>query len=220
MDNKRKKPNADLHRYHALFLEVGLIVALMMFIVAMKVDLRPKEKAVNFMEQQEVVTMEDIIQTKQIERPPPPPRPPVPVEVPNDEIIEDEILEIDAEFDIDEVIELPPAPAQPKEEEEEEDFFIAVEQMPELIGGLAELQRKISYPDMARRAGIEGKVVVQFIVNEDGTVEDPRVIRGIGGGCDEEALRAVSEAKFKPGRQRGEAVRVQYSLPVVFRLQS
>lgn len=219
MDNKRKKPNADLRKYHALFLEVGLIAALMMFIVAMKVDLRPKEKAVNFMEQQEVVTMEDIIQTKQIERPPPPPRPPVPVEVPNDEIIEDEILEIDAEFNIDEAIELPPAPEQPKEEEKE-DFFIAVEQMPELIGGLAELQRKINYPDMARRAGIEGKVVVQFIVNEDGTVEDPRVIRGIGGGCDEEALRAVSEAKFKPGRQRGEAVRVQYSLPVVFRLQS
>lgn len=218
MKNKRKKPNADLRKYHALFLEVGLIAALMIFIVAMKIDLQPKDRVVKFTEQQEVVTMEDIVQTKQIERPPPPPRPPVPVEVPNDEIIEDEILEIDAEFNIDEAIELPPAPEQPKEEEE--DFFIAVEQMPELIGGLAELQRRINYPEMARRAGIEGKVVVQFIVNEDGTVEEPRVIRGIGGGCDEEALRAVSEAKFKPGRQRGEAVRVQYSLPVLFRLQS
>lgn len=218
MENKRKKPNADLRKYHTLFLEVGLIAALMVFIVAMKVDLQPKDKIVSFSEQQEIITMEDIVQTKQVEQPPPPPRPPVPVEVPNDEIIEDEILEIDAEFNIDEAIELPPPPEEPKEEEE--DFFIAVEQMPELIGGLAELQRKINYPDMARRAGIEGKVIVQFIVNEDGTVEDPRVIRGIGGGCDEEALRAVSEAKFKPGKQRGEAVRVQYSLPVVFRLQS
>jgi len=171
-----------------------------------------------FIEKQEIVKMEDIIQTKQIERPPPPPRPPVPVEVPNDEIIEDEVLDINAEFDIDDPIDLPPAPKE--EVEQEEDFFLAVEQMPELIGGLAGLQRSIRYPEMARRAGIEGKVTVQFIVTEDGTVESPRVIRGIGGGCDEEALRAVKQAKFEPGRQRGKPVRVQYSLPVVFRLQS
>ncbi len=92
--------------------------------------------------------------------------------------------------------------------------------MPELIGGLAGLQARIKYPEMARRAGIEGRVIVQFIVNEDGTIENPRVIRGIGGGCDEEALKAVSQTKFKPGRQRGEPVRVQYSLPVIFKLQS
>jgi len=218
MSNERKKPNADLRNYHTLFLEGGLIAVLLIFIVAMKVDLRPGEKKMTFIEKQEIVKMEDIIQTKQIERPPPPPRPPVPVEVPNDEIIEDEVLDINAEFDIDDPIDLPPAPKE--EVEQEEDFFLAVEQMPELIGGLAGLQRSIRYPEMARRAGIEGKVTVQFIVTEDGTVESPRVIRGIGGGCDEEALRAVKQAKFEPGRQRGKPVRVQYSLPVVFRLQS
>jgi TonB family protein len=73
---------------------------------------------------------------------------------------------------------------------------------------------------MARRAGIEGRVYVQFIVNENGDVEEPRVIRGIGGGADEEALRAVRDAKFKPGVQRGRPVRVQYSLPVVFKLNN
>src|SRR5699024_9863080 len=104
--------------------------------------------------------------------------------------------------------------------EEEESFFVVVEQMPTLIGGLAELQKGITYPEMARRAGIEGRVIVQFIVNEQGKVEDPRVIRGIGGGCDEEALRAVRKASFKPGRQRGKPVRVQYSLPVIFKLQN
>ena len=218
MSNERKKPNADLRNYHTLFLQSGLIAVLLIFIVAMKVDLQPGEKKMTFIEKQEIVKMEDIIQTKQIERPPPPPRPPVPVEVPNDEIIEDEVLDISAEFDIDDPIDLPPAPKE--EVEQEEDFFLAVEQMPELIGGLAGLQRSIRYPEMARRAGIEGKVTVQFIVTEDGTVESPRVIRGIGGGCDEEALRAVKQAKFEPGRQRGKPVRVQYSLPVVFRLQS
>lgn len=101
---------------------------------------------------------------------------------------------------------------------QDDDFFVVVEQMPELIGGLAELQKKISYPDEARQAGIEGRVYVQFIVNENGDVENPRVIRGIGGGADEEALNAVKQAKFKPGYQRGEPVRVQYSLPFVFQL--
>jgi len=101
---------------------------------------------------------------------------------------------------------------------QEDDYFVVVEEMPELIGGLAELQKKISYPEEAREAGIEGRVYVQFIVNENGDVENPRVIRGIGGGADEEALNAVKQAKFKPGYQRGEPVRVQFSLPFVFQL--
>ena len=101
---------------------------------------------------------------------------------------------------------------------QDNNFFVVVEEMPELIGGLAELQKKISYPDEAREAGIEGRVYVQFIVNENGDVENPRVIRGIGGGADEEALNAVKQAKFKPGYQRGEPVRVQFSLPFVFQL--
>jgi protein TonB len=123
-----------------------------------------------------------------------------------------------ADFDLDDRMSMPPPPAE--EEEPEEDFFVVVEEMPELIGGLASIQSNIEYPEMARRAGIEGRVYVQFIVNERGEVEDPRVIRGIGGGADKEALRAVRQAKFRPGMQRGRPVRVQYSLPVVFRLQN
>ncbi|MEX0647151.1 MAG: TonB family protein [Balneolaceae bacterium] len=105
-----------------------------------------------------------------------------------------------------------------QEDSEPEDYFVVVEDMPELIGGLSEIQQTIRYPEMARRAGIEGRVYVQFIVNENGDVERPRVIRGIGGGADEEAVRAVRQAKFKPGLQRGRPVRVQYSLPIFFRL--
>lgn len=101
---------------------------------------------------------------------------------------------------------------------EDGDYFVVVEQMPQLVGGLRGLQSKVQYPEMAKRAGIEGRVTVQFIVNEEGKVENPRVIRGIGGGCDEAALEAVKLAEFTPGIQRGEHVRVQYSLPIVFRL--
>ncbi len=216
--DKRKKPDADLKKYYTVFLEIALLLVLIIFLVATKIELRPGEQDLNLTEEQEVIQMEDIIQTKQEERPPPPPKPRVPVEVPNDEIIEDDEIMINADFNIDDPLEMPPPP--PEEEEEEEDFFIAVEQMPKLIGGQTKLQGCVEYPSRARKAGIEGRVIVQFIVNEEGKVEDPKVIRGIGGGADEEALRCVKQAEFEPGRQRGNPVRVQYSLPVIYRLQN
>lgn len=91
--------------------------------------------------------------------------------------------------------------------------------MPELIGGIQGIQEKIVYPELAVKANIEGRVYLQFIVNENGEVEDPVVLRGIGGGCDEEALRVIKETKFKPGMQRGGPVRVRYSLPIIFMLR-
>ena len=214
----RKKSNADLRKYYTVFLELGLIATLLIFIAAVKVDLHTGKTDSNLTEEQEVVEMEEIERTKQEEKPPPPPRPPVPVEVPNDEVLEDQIIDIDAEINLDQPLDMPPPPDEGGEEEE--DFFVVVEQMPELIGGLAELQKKARYPEMARKAGIEGRVIVQFVVNEEGRVENPRVIRGIGGGCDEEALRVVKQARFRPGQQRGKPVRVQYSLPIVFKLQN
>lgn len=112
-----------------------------------------------------------------------------------------------------------PPPLRQKQTRDQ-DYFLVVEEMPELVGGLESIQRNIRYPEEARKAGIEGRVIVQFIVTEQGKVEDPQIIRGIGGGCDEEALRVVSQAEFEPGKQRGQTVRVQYSLPIVFRLAS
>lgn len=218
MINERKSPKADLKRSYTVYLEAGLILALLIMITAVKVTLEAEPPQVIQLDEQEVVEMEEIVQTKQIETPPPPPRPPVPVEVPNDEIIEDEMINLDAELDFD----APPMdlPPPPEEDEEEEDFFVVVEEMPKLIGGMAKLQSSVKYPEMARRAGIEGRVTVQFIVNEQGKVENARVVRGIGGGCDEEALKAVQQAQFEPGMQRGRPVRVQYALSINFRLEN
>ncbi len=217
MRSDRKKPKSDLRKYYTVFWQLGLVVVLLIFIVAMKVDFISEQENTDLTDEQEVTEMEEVIQTKQEEEPPPPPRPQVPVEVPNDEIIEDQNININADMNLDEPLEMPPPP---EEEEDEEDFFVAVEQMPELKGGLAELQKKINYPEKARKAGIAGRVIIQFIVTEDGNVEDPRVIRGIGGGCDKEALRVVKQAQFEPGQQRGKPVRVQYSLPIIFQLQN
>jgi len=230
MNNKRLKPNREIKRtnennlrnYYTILLEVGLILALLIMTILVRVNFTTESNDEVIMEEQEVVEMEEIVQTKQQETVPPPPRPPVPVAVPNSEIIEDVDINIDAEIDFSSQMDMPPPP--PKEEEatedDEDDFFVLVEEMPELIGGLQALQKEVEYPERALRANIEGRVYVQFIVNEKGEVENPRVVRGIGGGCDEEALRVVKMAKFKPGLQRGRPVRVQYNLPVIFMIRS
>lgn len=100
------------------------------------------------------------------------------------------------------------------------DFYVTVKDMPKLKGGLSALEQKIQYPEKASKAGVQGRVIVQFIVNKDGEVENPHIVRGIGAGCDQEALRVVKQAHFTPGKQNGKVVRVQYSLPIIYRLSS
>ena len=109
-------------------------------------------------------------------------------------------------------------PLAPSTTPRDEEVFMVVEQMPELIGGLGSIQKRIKYPELAKLSGIEGRVFIQFVVDENGNVLDPVVVKGIGGGCDEEAMRALSLAKFKPGKQRGETVKVKMSIPITFRL--
>ncbi|MDR8392509.1 energy transducer TonB [Aliifodinibius sp. S!AR15-10] len=214
------KKITDLKKNYTLFVETGLIISLLIFLVATKLPIRSSSgNEVTLTNQQEVVNMEEIERTSHKEQPPAPPRPPVPVEIPNDEIIPDEILNIDAELRIDEKIKMPDPPSIVENKGEEENFFIVVEQMPKLIDGLQDLQQKIRYPEKARRRGIEGRVIIQFIINEKGEVENPNILRGIGGGCDEEVLRVVTQVKFEPGRQRGKPVPVQFSLPVLFKLR-
>ena len=195
-----------------------MVLTLTVLIVAFRLDMSVDDSFEVQLAEQEVVQMEEIQQTQQIEKPPPPPRPPVPVEVPDDEVLDDVELDLDVSLDLDEMIDLPPPPP-PAEEEEEPEIFVIVEQSPELIGGLVGLQKKIRYPEIAKKAGVEGRVYLQFVVDEQGNVHDPIVTRGIGAGCDEEAIRAIMEAKFKPGKQRGKAVKVKMSLPTTFKLK-
>jgi TonB family protein len=109
-------------------------------------------------------------------------------------------------------------PVTPKAVDGEPEIFVVVEKMPEPIGGMKAIYDNVTYPEIARKAGIEGRVVVQFVVDKEGNVTNPQIIRGIGGGCDEAALEAVKNVKFIPGTQRGQNVAVQFQLPIVFRL--
>lgn len=207
------------HGYE-LRIQLGVILSLLAFIVLFKIDFEMESSADYDVVERTEIEMEDIVQTEIIERPPPPPRPPVPIEVPDDAVIEDEMMDMDAFLDMDDSMAEAPAPPPPPEEEEEDDqeVFVIVENMPELIGGMAALQEHVEYPEMARRAGIEGRVVVQFIIDKEGYVRDPQVVRSLGGGLDEAAIEAVKQVRFTPGMQRGRPVRVKYTIPVQFRL--
>ena len=217
----RKTPKADLRQWYGTSVQIGMAIALLLLVLAFRANLDRGDTMDIEQVEQEVVQMEEIQQTKQIQKPPPPPRPPVPVEVPNDEILEDDDLDLDASLDIDEPLTAlpPPPPVEEEEEEQETEIFLVVEELPEIVGGMAYLKSQIKYPEIARKAGVEGKVYVNFVVNEQGDVSDVTVARGIGAGCDEEAVRVISGAKFTPGRQRGKAVKVRMTVPVTFKLR-
>jgi protein TonB len=107
--------------------------------------------------------------------------------------------------------------------EKADEIFDVVENAPEFPGGMEAwnkyLSSNLKYPTQARRMGVEGTVYVVFVVNTDGSIQDVELLRGIGGGCDEEALRVVSNApKWTPGKQRGRPVRVRMRLPIRFKL--
>ena len=94
------------------------------------------------------------------------------------------------------------------------------ETMPQLQGGLADLQQRVEYPQEAIQNGIEGRVTIGFIVNKEGNPIEPKLIRGIGYGTYEASKKALLETKFRPGEQDGEPVCINYSLPIVFRFQN
>lgn len=214
----RKNPKADLRRIYKRIFEISLIIALLVMIVAFKFfpDLGKSDAILEG--QQELFTVEDIQQTKQENRPPPPPKPPIPIEAPSEDVLED--IEIaSTEIDFTATIEAPPPPKEEKKIEEEPTYFVAVEEMPEPIGGMQAIQSKIRYPEIAKRAGVEGRVYVLAFVDENGDVTKAEILKGLGAGLDEEALNAVKKTKFKPGKQRGKPVRVQVSIPILFKLQ-
>jgi len=101
----------------------------------------------------------------------------------------------------------------------ESSFYVTVQEMPEPIGGMYSIQSKIKYPEIAKRAGIQGKVIIQAFIDENGNVVHAKVLNGIGGGCDEMAVDAVKKTKFNPGTQNGKPVKVQVTIPILFKLQ-
>lgn len=210
-----------------IYFEVGLIISLVIVLLGFEF----RSYKADDTDLQQLYTSNDMEEMGEItiQKPPeiPPPRNDVQSTI--IEIVENETevttdIEVDVEANQETVVQewIPPAIIeQEDEEEEEEPVFVVVESMPEFPGGevarLRYLSENLQYPTLAREAGISGAVYVSFVVEKDGQISNIRILRGIGGGCDEEALRVVSEMpKWIPGRQRNIPVRVQFNMPIRF----
>jgi len=220
----KKSPKADLENKKRIFLQIGLAIALLGVLAAFEWKTYERQVYDLGTLEMDFIEEEDIPITRQ-ETPPPPPPPEASTEL----VIVDDDVEIEDEFMVDveatvmtEVKEFTPVVVVQEEEEiSEEVIFTVVEDQPSYPGGeearIRYLQENLRYPQMAREAGIQGTVFVTFVVERDGSVTDVRILRGIGGGCDEEAVRVVQNMpRWNPGRQRGQPVRVQFNMPIRF----
>ena len=223
---EKKSPKANLENKKLMFTQIGMIIALLVTWLAFEHKSYDKREIdPSLLRQTEVVEEEMVEITKQEE-----PKP-QPVEVPKQttqlEIVQDDVetedININADVQQDEVIEDYVAPEVVEAEVVDQEILQIVEEMPSYPGGeralLEYVAKNIKYPQIARETGIQGRVFVGFVVEPDGSVSNVKILRGIGGGCDEEAMRVIkSLPKWKPGKQRGKAVRVSYQIPVVFKL--
>lgn len=222
----KKNPKYDLQRKSWMLLFLGLTVSLAIVTTAFEWKTYDDDGVVDLGAVQD--DFEDIMEIPPTEQPPPPPpkvQLPEIVEVPDEEEIEEEIeIELDVEITEETVVEDIVFEEAPEEEVVEEVFTI-VEDQPEFPGGMPAFYKfvgdNMKYPAQARRMGIEGRVFVQFVVDKDGTVTEVKAVKGIGAGCDEEAERVLRQSpKFKPGKQRGRAVKVRMVLPIIFKLNN
>ncbi len=220
----KKSPKVNLENKKFIFLQIGLILTLAAVLVSFEWKSYDKKKIIQFQRFVREEIQDEIIQTKQEIEPPIPPPPQISIIKPvdNNTEIETEIeinIEANMETEVEKYIPLPM-----KEETKEPDIFYPIESNPEFPGGINALMKYLSntiqYPKMALENGIYGKVFVTFVVETDGRVTDIKVMRGIGGGCDEEAVRLVENMpKWIPGKQRNKPVRVQFTLPIKFTIR-
>ena len=214
----KKSPKADLEGKKSTWLLIGYVFILALMFVAFEWTERDKQvttdtgmAAVVFEEQQqapppEVPKAEEIIEI-----------------VENDAKVEETVIQ--ASDDTEKAVEVKYTPVVVEEEElEEQQIFQIVEEMPEFPGGMGEclkfLMKNAKYPTISQENGVQGKVSVKFVIEKDGSIADPVVVRGVDPYLDKEALRVVkSMPKWKPGKQRGKPVRVSYTVPVIFKLQ-
>ena len=228
MPEQKKYRNAQLQRYKALFFNIGLVAALTFVLAAFEYKYHEPTKELSLNASSD--DFEEIFEVPISKQPPPPPPSNVKeinlVEIEDEEEIEEEIevqLDIDMteEMRNEELFEI--LEEVPEEEVDSDQIFQIVEQAPIPIGGFDAFNRyvvnNLKYPDAARRLGIEGKVFVSFVVDENGDISNAMIMKGIHKLCDEEALRVVANAPdWNPGKQRGRAVKVRVTVPLNFTL--
>lgn len=222
----KKNPAADVYAKSWMFRSLGLTIALSL--VVMSFEWKTYDKPQVDLQMRNINTFEETLDIPPTEQPPPPPPQVISTqitEVTDEEIVQQEIkivldLEVTEQTKVETIVVSQPVEPEP---EETEKIFTIVEQTATPKGGLTGfyeyVKENINYPATAKRLGIQGRVFVEFVIAKDGTLTDVRAVKGIGSGCDEEAVRIVQAAPpWNPAKQRGKPVRQRYTLPITFRM--
>jgi len=230
-----------LRKKYRKYVSVAMLIALIILIGAVAYPVIASYISKNKIIKEDKSVETEILNAPKEDLPPPPPPPPPPeamaekVKFTVPKVVEDTVetgLATQDDLSMKGNVEAPPEEEikieEPKEQviqqEAPKEIFTVVEEQPGYPGGdearIKFLQENIKYPEEAKELGVQGKVFVTFVVEVDGSITDVRVLRGIGAGCDEEAVRVVkSMPRWVPGKQRGQPVRVQFNLPIKFTLQ-
>jgi len=225
----KKNEKANLENKKSLFIQIGLIIALLVCLGAMEWTSGQKKDSAFAGMTEEAIEEEQIPVTEET---PPEELPPPEVTVTDlfeivedDVVIDNEVRFEDDETSEDKVVEIYAPVLQAEEEEVEEEIFVIVEDMPKFRGGDINtfrewVQKRVRYPELAAENGIQGRVFITFVVETNGNVSNVSVSRSVDALLDEAAKEAVSASpKWEPGMQRGRPVRVRYSIPIIFQLQ-
>jgi len=203
----KKNPEADLSLKYKKVLEASMAISLLLLTVLF-FSFQKYDSGIVLPDQPNlVIETVEIPPTQQLQKPPPPSRPSIPVETEDEDILDDVTIE-ETEIELGEVSDAPPPP--PVEDEVFE--FFAVSEKPEIIH-----KETPQYPDLARRAGIEGKVIVLVTISEKGNVLDAKIMKSVPM-LDEAALNAAKKCTFKPAKQRDRFVKVKMAIPFDFKL--
>ena len=227
----KKSKKASLENKRLLFTEIGLIVALLAVWGAFSYSTKDK-KVSDLLDVNQDIEVEEMVPITEETPPPPPEAPKIPIlsdqiDIVDDDIKVDEDMFMNLEDNANMGVEIQDYVEQVEEEHVEEEAipFQLVEKKPTFMGGDANtfskwVNEKLVYPEIAKENGVQGRVVLQFTVNADGSVSGVKVLRGVDASLDKEAVRVVSQSpKWEPGRQRDRAVKVTYTFPVIFQLR-
>ena len=193
-----------------LCMVLSLVLMLLVFQTLRAISLKETEsKTVDIQ-----IEVANIPPTKQFKRPPPPPKPSIPIPTESEEIPED----LTIASNVLDLSDIPPPPPPP--EDEGDMVFVAFDEPPTPKGGFGAIQKALKYPEIARKAGIEGRVTVHVLVSEKGIVVKTKILQSLGHtGCDQAAVNAIKKVKWNPAMQRDKPVKVWVAIPVVFRLK-
>lgn len=213
----KKNPKVSLKTNSKKMMEICLIASLLVHVVAFLAFKKFEADDLIIDDVEMVLEVQDIPETEQSKQPPPPAAPAVPIESEDEELLDDLTID-DTDISFADFDDAPPPPKMIVEEDEIPPF-LPFEDQPQIIGGLGTLQRLVVYPEIAKRAEIEGRVTIKVLISREGIPTNFQILESLGEACDNAAMAAIRKVKFTPAKQRDKAVPYPMTIPIRFRLK-